>query len=175
MTHALTSGLDLLAEGFLYPDAARTERLHAPAQGLPPASRSAWTRFAEAIERLTPTQQEELYTRTFDLNPLAAPYVGYQVYGEDYRRGAFLATLARELEAALVPSDGELADHVATVLRYLARTDEPSAEVMEVTVDALASMAKQLATLDRANPYRHLVRAAQVAVGDLAPERRADP
>ena len=35
----------------------------------------------------------ELYTVTFDLNPVCTLDVGYHVFGESYKRGAFLAGL----------------------------------------------------------------------------------
>lgn len=165
--------LELLAEAFLYPDAHRARRLAQPARGLPASSRTSWTRFAEAVGRLEHSAWEELYTRTLDLNPVAAPYVGYQLYGEDYRRGAFMADMARELERLGVATDDELSDHLAPVLRYLARCEPPTEALIEQTREALKIMARQLGTIDRTNPYRHLVRATDAALVQLA-ERRSD-
>ena len=167
------AALDLLAEGFLYPDPERAAQLQQPARGLPAACRTSWTRFVESVRRLEGSGWEELYTRTLDLNPVAAPYVGYQIYGEDYRRGAFMARMSAELERLDIPSSGELADHLAPVLRYLARVEPLPADVLDTTRQALASMAKQLEGIDRTNPYRHLVRAARAAVGELTPEGTA--
>jgi len=36
---------------------------------------------------------EELYTRTFDLQAVCSPYVGYQLFGDSYKRGIFMARL----------------------------------------------------------------------------------
>lgn len=172
MTPVATPALDLLADAFLYPDPVRARRLGLPARSLPTACRGSWTRFTEAVQRLEPSAWEELYTRTLDLNPVAAPYVGYQLFGEDYRRGAFMAEMMREQERLDVDSDGELADHLAPVLRYLARASAPSEQVIERTREALTKMARQLEIIDRANPYRHLVRATQAALDELAEGRR---
>ena len=53
--------------------------------------------FSADIDRLPLGAWEELHTRTLDLNPPAAPYVGYQTWGESYQRGAFLAKMNRAL------------------------------------------------------------------------------
>lgn len=162
------SGLALLAEGYRYPDAAMEPLLSEAPDGLPAAAAQAWTRFTRALGGLAPGRREELFTRTLDLNPVAAPYVGYQLYGEDYRRGAFMATMSRELARLGLGEEGELPDHLGCVLRYLAAAEEateaPAREVVDVTAQALRSMARQLAGVDRANPYRHLVRATQAAL-----------
>src|SRR3989304_10418091 len=39
---------------------------------------------------------EETYTRTFDISPTTTLYVGYQLFGEDYKRGTFIARLQAE-------------------------------------------------------------------------------
>ncbi|MEJ2287660.1 MAG: hypothetical protein P8Y02_03265 [Deinococcales bacterium] len=173
MTRPPVNALDLLAEGFLYPEPARAARLRQPARGLPTACRAPWTRFLESAGRLDPAAWEELYTRTLDLNPVAAPYVGYQVYGEDYRRGSFMARMSAELERLQIPASSELADHLAPVLRYLARAETLPSDVLDTTRQALASMVKQLEGIDRTNPYRHLVHAARAAVGELTSEGSA--
>ena len=43
---------------------------------------SALREFAQAWADLTPEQQQELFVRTFDLNPLCSLEVGWQLYGE---------------------------------------------------------------------------------------------
>lgn len=154
----------LLAEGYRYPDDAQERALASPPEGLPAAAGTDWIRFARTLARLTPGAREELYTRTLDLNPVAAPYVGYQLYGEDYRRGAFMATMSSELGRLGLEPDGELPDHLTCVLRYLATAETPAAEVVDGTARALRSMARQLAGIDGSNPYRHLVQATQAVV-----------
>jgi len=158
------TGLTLLAGGYRYPDADQARQLTAAADGLPPAAAQSWDRFTRALRSLAPAEREELFTRTLDLNPVAAPYVGYQLYGEDYRRGAFMATMSRELARLGLEPHGELPDHLGCVLRYLAAAEAPSAEVVDGTAQALRSMARQLSGVDRDNPYRHLVQATLAAV-----------
>lgn len=170
-TSAALGGLALLAEAYRYPDAAQASLLaHAPAS-LPAAAAGAWRRFARALAGMPLASREELYTRTLDLNPVAAPYVGYQLYGEDYRRGAFMATMSRVMDRLGLEPGDELPDHLACVLRYLAATSTPEGEVVDGTARALRSMARQLAGVDRENPYRHLVQATQAAVAVLETRR----
>ena len=42
-------------------------------------------RFREFVAETTTAKQEELYTSTFDLQPLCYPYLGYQLFGEEFK------------------------------------------------------------------------------------------
>jgi len=77
--------------------------------------------YKQSIETLDQEQIEELYTNTFDLQPVVYPYVGYQLFGESYKRGAFMARLNAEYQSHGYSSGNELPDHAAVVLRFLAR------------------------------------------------------
>ena len=54
--------------------------------------------FARKTATLPLATLQELYTQTFDLNPVATLEIGYHLFGENYKRGLFLAQL-RETEA----------------------------------------------------------------------------
>ena len=41
-----------------------------------------------------PEQIQELYTRTFDINPVCTLEIGWHIFGEDYARGALLVKTA---------------------------------------------------------------------------------
>ncbi len=77
------------------------------------------------FERLLPTGDalalEELFTRTFDVQPITSLDVGYTLFGEDYKRGALLANLSREHTMAKNICGAELADNMSNVLRLLPR------------------------------------------------------
>lgn len=62
---------------------------------------------------------KELYTTTFDMQPVCYPYLGYQLFGESYKRGAFMAQLNEAYHTIGYSAVQELPDHVAIVLRYL--------------------------------------------------------
>lgn len=124
-------------------------------------------RFLRKVEDLSLGEWEELYTRTLDLTPTTAPYVGFAVYGESYQRGEFLAALVRAFAEEGVDLGSELPDHLANVLRYLARAKRPLPELLEILPKALAEMHKTLKTLDAQSPYFLLLEAASEAVSGL--------
>lgn len=88
--------LALLSEAFSYPQAGLLERLESglAESGKSPA-RSGLAFFVQKIGALSLSEWEELATRTLDLSPAAAPYIGFQVWGESYQRGEFMAKLNR--------------------------------------------------------------------------------
>ncbi|WP_119071942.1 nitrate reductase molybdenum cofactor assembly chaperone [Aggregatilinea lenta] len=106
------------------------------------------------VEQVTLNDLEELYAATFDLKPVCYPYIGYQLFGDTYKRGEFLARLnARYRESGFVVQ-GELPDHLGMILRYLARTWDADL-VTEGMIPSLERMIEQL----EGNPYRDLLRA----------------
>ncbi|AFV76089.1 hypothetical protein YIM1640_14560 [Thermus oshimai] len=123
--------------------------------------------FLKEVEKLSLGEWEELYTRTLDLTPTTAPYVGFAVYGESYQRGELLAALVRAFAEEGVDPGSELPDHLANVLRYLARAKRPLPELLEILPKALAEMHKTLKTLDAKSPYLLLLEAAGEAVSGL--------
>lgn len=67
---------------------------------------------------------EELYSGFFDLNPICHPYVGYQLFGENYKRSSFLLGLKKRYNAeAFEPgSASEIPDRLSIVLRFVAHS-----------------------------------------------------
>ena len=84
-----------------------------------PQSAAALERFSQIAGQLSTARLEELYTGTFDMQPLCYPYVGYQLFGESYKRGAFMAQLNEAYHAFGYDAGNELPDHVALILRFL--------------------------------------------------------
>ncbi len=99
---------------------------------------------------------QERYTNTFDLTPVCALEVGFHIFGEDYQRGAFLAHLRESQVEVGLGNDVELPDHLAVLLRWLARitgTEVCHDIIEECILPALAKMDECLADAD--NPYRN--------------------
>ena len=166
----MMNAFEALAPAYCYPRPGHLEALEAAAEAMPSGSaKRSYQRFTSALSNLTLAEWEELHTRTLDLSPLFAPYVGYITWGENYHRGAFLAAMNRaELEAG-IDADGELADHLDPVLRYLGLVDEPLAELTEVVGPAVTKMHKALKKAEPSNPYVHLLVATRRTVdGELA-------
>jgi nitrate reductase delta subunit len=128
-------------------------------------------RFLACAERAGPFEMEELFTSTFDLRPSCAPYLGHQLCGETPQRGAFLARLADVYREEGFRPEGELPDHLAVVLRYLAAARPGPAPDDLLRDGLLPSLDKMLAELsDLENPYRAVLAALRAA---LAPAARA--
>jgi len=80
--------------------------------------------FKDYAQNTSTMVQGELYTRTFEVQAITTLEVGYLLFGEDYKRGALLANLNRELREYNIETDGELSDHLPYVLRLLAKIQE---------------------------------------------------
>jgi nitrate reductase delta subunit len=103
---------------------------------------------------------QEVYTRTFDLQPACYPYLGHHLFAEDNRRGLFMAGLMRHYRFYDFSSGKELPDHVAVILRFLARcpgAKENDELVRECLVPALEKMLSGLN--DPGNPYSRILQA----------------
>lgn len=120
--------------------------------------------FLDEVSRLTLGEWEELHTRTLDLSPPVALYVGHAIWGESYKRGEFMASLKRAEDAESVDPDGELPDHLLPVLLYLDVAAEPLPELLEVIGPALQRMRRDLDKAEPGNPYVGLLDAIRTAV-----------
>lgn len=137
-------------------------------QAIPEAAPALET-FRRGIEQLPLERLQELYTVTFDMQPLCYPYIGYHLFGESYKRGAFMAQLNETYHAHDFCPQQELPDHLPVALRYLgleaARREEDfgSALIVEVILPALTKMC-QAFNQQTENPYASLLSALQVAL-----------
>ncbi len=161
---------EVVALGYRYPDPLRLEMLRSGVeQDLSGGAQRRMRRFVAAIGQLELSDWEELHTRTLDLSPVFVPYVGHVVWGENYRRGEFMADLKRHMQLKGVHTGGELPDHIEPILRYLAVTPDPFADLVAVLADAVNSMRLAIRTADPDNPYRHLVAATQAVINNETP------
>jgi nitrate reductase delta subunit len=113
---------------------------------------------------------QEHYTQTFDLNPVCSLDVGYYLFGEDYQRGMFLASLRESQEEVGLEGETELPDHLPVLLRWLARVWGTELHTDMVSECVLPAMRKMDECLARGpNPYRGVLQAiAQVLEQDLS-------
>lgn len=163
--------ISLLAQALRYPFSGHIDALTAQAASLDgePGSK-AFSKFLDQFQPLSLSEQEELHTRTLDLTPLAAPYVGYQIWGESYKRGEFMAELNREMKAHQIDLEGELPDHLRPILQYLKASSAPLPELIEVLDQAVKAMHKSLKKTEKNNPYLFLFDAIAVACKSLQVE-----
>ena len=118
-------------------------------------------RFESTLARVPLTEMQEIYTRTFDLQPACFPYAGYHLFGEDYRRGLFMAGLKRQYLSHGFSAGKELPDHLAVILRFLAETSRDKENEELIHEGMIPALEKMLATGLREgdNPYREVLQA----------------
>jgi len=103
--------------------------------------------------------QQEYYISTFDIQALCYLDIGYVLYGEDYKRGVFLANLKKEQEIAGNECGSELPDHLPNILTLLPKlSDVKLAEelVYSLMIPALHKMIASFRTND--NVYKETLR-----------------
>lgn len=79
--------------------------------------------FTRKVRKLELFEIEELWTRTFDLNPVASLDLGWHLYGETYERGSFMVAMRDYLRTEGIPESGELPDHLSHALQLLGHWD----------------------------------------------------
>ena len=114
-------------------------------------------KFAEYAEELPLYEIQELFTHTFDVNPMCALEVGWQLYGENYERGSFMVKMRRKIRDFGLTESGELPDHLAHILRILGRMEsyEACEFTSEFIMPALDKMIKGLE--GKNNPYEGIL------------------
>jgi nitrate reductase delta subunit len=134
-----------------------------------PEAASSLETFCGALEKHSLEQIEELYTITFDMQPVCYPYIGYQLFGESYKRGAFMAQLNEAYHASYYSAGQELPDHLSVILHFLGlstatrEADFGQALLAEGLVPALEKM---IQAYDRQseNPYVGLLSALHLVL-----------
>jgi nitrate reductase molybdenum cofactor assembly chaperone NarJ/NarW len=134
--------------------------------------------FYRDMEKQTLEKMQEIYTSTFDMQPVCYPYIGYQLFGESYKRGAFMAQLNEAYRASGYSVEKELPDHISVVLRFLgtaaARREDDFGRALlcEGLVPALKKMVDVLEKKD-SNPYMDVVSALLLVLREPA-EKEVD-
>lgn len=161
----------LLADAMCYPIPGLDARLASTLAAISdPGARKSFANFLRAVQTISQGEWEELYTRTFDLSPLVAPYLGYHIWGDGYPRGKLMAELNRAYREQGLEDLGELPDHLSLVLRYLSTGAPPPPELVEVFTPATHKMLAILRKADKTNPYIALLDIACSAGVILVPE-----
>jgi len=157
---------------FAYPGdtyAADAAQCLAAMRGEQPEAVPALEEFCAAIAPMTTDELQELFTRTFDLNPLCTLEIGWQLWGEDYGRGAFLVKMRDQLRGYDLAESGELHDHLTHALALLARLepDEAAAFAGGFVLHALDKM--RAAWRENRNAYAALLESTFVLLKSRYP------
>ena len=126
---------------------------------------AAFTDFSKGVVTLPLWELQELYTRTFDLSPVCALDIGYHLFGENYKRGIFLANL-RETEAPFdLGQEHQLPDYLPVLLRLLTKLDDEELRGSLISECLVPALEKMLQTLGAGeNPYRHLIESVRITL-----------
>jgi nitrate reductase delta subunit len=159
---ALATSYAILADLLDYPEkgfGARAARCFGELEERRDATLPLLAPFRKVAESFTLEDLQELYTRTFDINPVCTLEVGWHVYGEDYARGEFLVKMREKLREHNIPESCELPDHLSHVLALLWRLEAPEADDLAARY-VLPALAKMMEGLGGAtNPYEALLQA----------------
>lgn len=176
---------DHLADLFCYPEGEYVPRLDRCLDAMEdsyPVAADALRPLPDHVRGMSIEEIQELYTRTFDINPVCSLEVGWHIYGEDYARGSLLVKMRQMLREHNLPESTELPDHLTHVLALLGRLagDEADELAGRYVLPALAKMIDGMS--DKKNPYMAIVQAVEKVVQTdhdvqaMAPRQpRADP
>ncbi len=108
--------------------------------------------FSTFVQSNPISRLEEIYTYTFDLQPVCCLYVGHHLFGEGHRRGLFMAGLKEHYDSYGFSSGHELPDHLGVVLRFISKREAEEWEmVQECVIPALKKMIENFK--EGFNPY----------------------
>jgi len=98
---------------------------------------------------------QEVYSGFFDLNSICHPYVGYQLFGENYKRSVFLIELKKAYRAAGFEADAsEIPDRLSIVLRFAAQS-KGGEEVDELLNRGVLPALARMTTKPESDAHHH--------------------
>jgi nitrate reductase molybdenum cofactor assembly chaperone NarJ/NarW len=157
----------LFADVLDYPGAELPERASECASELArdlPSAAALLRSFHQFCVELGTARFEEIYTSTFDMQPECTLNLSYHLFGEDQRRGMFLAKLKELYAEASLDTGNELPDHLCSLLRYLA-LNPGTEETREIITDCLLPTISKIAQrVDSSSPYRVVLNALLVSL-----------
>jgi nitrate reductase delta subunit len=153
---------------------------------LSPEAAAALRQF-QAFAAATPLARvEEIYTGVFELDAACHPYVGYHLFGESYKRSAFLLGLKDRYRPYGLAYGVELPDHLAVMLAYLAVNHDPSEAEVLIGEALQPALHKMLASRDeeppdpaipapppKGGPYRAVLEALSQVLNVILPPETA--
>ena len=158
-----------LASLVSYPNAELFPALDACIQELAsevPDAAALLEHFRDAAKELGQDALEETYIQIFEMQAETALYIGHQLFGEDWRRGTFMACLKDKYQELAFSSGAELPDHLSVILRFLA-VEQPGPEKEELIGDCIVpALHKVLQAIEgKKTPYGNVLRALLLYLG----------
>jgi nitrate reductase delta subunit len=153
-----------------YPESDYPQRIEASLEVAPEDCREQLQQFAAQMRGLRTDQLQELFTRTFDLNPMCSLELGWHLFGENYERGLLLVRVREELRRHGLAESTELPDHLTHVLRLVERMEHETAADF-VAACVLPALDKMLeAVRGRKNTFENVLLAVRSLLRRKFPE-----
>jgi nitrate reductase molybdenum cofactor assembly chaperone NarJ/NarW len=158
-----------LASLVSYPDAGLFRALDGCIRALAPELPEAATllaHFRDAAGELGQDALEEAYIQVFEMQAVTALYIGHQLFGEDWRRGTFMACLKGRYQECGFTCGAELPDHASVILRFLSveqRGPEKDELIGDCIVPALYKVLRAIEV--KKTPYGNVLRALLLYLG----------
>lgn len=89
-----------------------------------PAAGKELQPFSDYMNHCQPDNRMELYTKTFDVQPICYLDLGYVMFGEDYKRGAFLLNMQEEQSKINNDCGTDLSDNICNVLTLMTKSED---------------------------------------------------
>jgi nitrate reductase delta subunit len=130
-----------------------------------PAALAELSHFVSLVRGLSLKQVQELYTRTFDLTPICAPYLSVHLFGDSsFKRAQLMTGLREAYVSCCLRFDDELPDHLAIVLSALDHLDAAIQHDL-IVLCLQTALPKMQTELERQrNPYAHAVASLRICV-----------
>jgi len=125
-------------------------------QNLYPDESENLSDFYKFVQEKKDTELEELYVRTFDVQAVCCLDVGYAMFGEDYKRGQFMAELKGMYRDHQLETNSELPDFLPNILKLLTHLEYGDAceLVSSMIVPAIDKMIESFKE-NEGNVYRY--------------------
>jgi nitrate reductase molybdenum cofactor assembly chaperone NarJ/NarW len=111
--------------------------------------------FRDFAEKTPLGRLQEFYSGFFDLNSVCHPYVGYQLFGENYKRSVFLIGLKKSYRAEGFEADAsEMPDRLSIVLRFASQS-KGGEEIDELLSRGLLPALERMTTKPETETHQH--------------------
>ena len=111
--------------------------------------------FCRFAEETSLGKLQEVYSGFFDLNSICHPYVGYQLFGENYKRSSFLVGLKKAYRAEGFEADTtDIPDRLSIVLRFVAHS-KGGEEIDELLSRGVLPALERMTTKPESDAHHH--------------------
>jgi nitrate reductase delta subunit len=111
--------------------------------------------FCRFAEETSLGKLQEVYSGFFDLNSICHPYVGYQLFGENYKRSSMLVGLKKAYRAEGFEADtSDIPDRLSIVLRFVAHS-KGGEEIDELLNRGLLPALARMTTKPESDGHQH--------------------